>query len=348
MKGIQIGNKISKYPIIQGGMGVGVSLHRLAGTVAKEGGIGIISTANIGFREPDFDISPEKANIRALKKEIDMARKISPEGIIGINIMCACNQYDEIVTESVKNNIDLIISGAGLPLKLPSLVKETNTKIAPIVSSARAFSLICRHWKKRYDYIPDLVVVEGPEAGGHLGFSCSDLQNQELKLENIVREVIEIANDMEQKYEKKIQVVAAGGIYEKKDVRHFLQMGAAGVQLASRFVATEECDADEEFKKAYINCKAEDITIISSPVGMPGRAIRNTFINKVEKCKERITQCSKCLKACNPSSAPYCITKALVNAVKGDVENGLVFCGAKVEKINCISTVSDIIFELMF
>lgn len=172
MKGIQIGDKTSKFPIIQGGMGVGVSLHRLAGTVAKEGGIGIISTADIGFNEPDFESSPDEANIRALKKEIAMARETSPDGIIGVNIMCACNQYDKIVAESVKNDVDLIISGAGLPLKLPVLVKGTNTKIAPIVSSVRAFSLIYRQWKRKYDYVPDLVVVEGPKAGGHLGFSC--------------------------------------------------------------------------------------------------------------------------------------------------------------------------------
>lgn len=346
MNGIQIGNKTSKYPIIQGGMGVGVSLHRLAGTVAKEGGIGIISTADIGFQESDFEVSPDKANIRALKKEIAMAREISPEGIIGVNIMCACNQYDDIVEESVKNNIDLIISGAGLPLKLPYFVKGTNTKIAPIVSSARAFSLIYRHWKKRYDYVPDLVVVEGPKAGGHLGFSYSDLQNQDIKLEDIVGEVLELTNNIEHECGKRIPVVAAGGIYEKEDVKRFMQMGASGVQLASRFVATVECDADESFKTAYINCHKEDITIIKSPVGMPGRAIHNVFIDKIENCKEKITHCSKCLKCCNPSSAPYCITKALIKSVKGDVENGLVFCGSNADKIKGITTVRNIITEL--
>lgn len=346
MTGIQIGNKTSKYPIIQGGMGVGVSLHRLAGTVAKEGGIGIISTADIGFNESDFETSPDEANIRALKKEIAMAREISPDGIIGVNIMCACNQYDEIVAESVKNGIDLIISGAGLPLKLPAFVKGTNTKIAPIVSSARAFSLICRQWKRRYDYIPDLVVVEGPKAGGHLGFSYSDLQEHEPRLEDIVREIIKLARDIEQETGKRIQVVAAGGVYTKTDVERYLQIGAAGVQLASRFVATEECDASESFKTAYINCSSEDITIIHSPVGMPGRAIRNAFINKVENCKEKIVHCSQCLKACNPLKAPYCITKALINAVKGDVENGLVFCGSNANKIKEIITVRKLISEL--
>lgn len=346
MKGIQIGDKTSKYPIIQGGMGVGVSLHRLAGTVAKEGGIGIISTADIGFNEPDFESSPDEANIRVLKKEIAMAREISPDGIIGVNIMCACNQYDEIVAESVKNGIDLIISGAGLPLKLPSLVKGTSTKIAPIVSSARAFSLICRQWKRKYDYVPDLVVVEGPKAGGHLGFSCSDLQDHEPQLEDIVREIIELAKTIEKETGKRIQIIAAGGIYTKTDIERYLQIGAAGVQLASRFVATEECDAAESFKMAYINCSSEDITIIHSPVGMPGRAIRNAFINKVENCKEKIVHCSQCLKACNPVKAPYCITKALINAVKGDVDNGLVFCGSNANKIKEIITVRKLITEL--
>ena len=275
MKGIKIGNKESKYPIIQGGMGVGVSLHNLAGNVSKEGGIGIISTADIGFKEKDFSNNPKKANLRAIKKEIDKAREIAGEDkILGVNIMVAMNSYKEIVTECVKNKIDLIISGAGIPKDLPEYVKGRNKKIAPIVSSLRCCILIIKNWIKKYNYVPDMIVIEGPEAGGHLGFKKEELlENTNQKLEEIVPEVVEYIKEIEKEYNKNIPVIAAGGIWDKKDILKYLSLGASGVQMATRFVATNECDASEEFKNAYINAKKGDIKIINSPVGMPGRAI---------------------------------------------------------------------------
>ena len=348
IEGLKIGEKISKYPIIQGGMGVGVSGYRLAGNVAKEGGIGIISTADIGYRESDFETNPVEANLRAIDKEIDEARKISPDGILGINIMCALNNYAEMVREVVKKGIDLIISGAGLPKELPEFVKGTKTKIAPIISSARAAKLITKLWRTKHNYVPDMIVIEGPEAGGHLGLKLEELQEEKKpKLEDITKEVIEEMKKVEEETGKKIPVVVAGGIFDGKDIAKFLKLGASGVQMATRFVTTKECDAAEEFKKAYINSKKEDIEIVSSPVGMPGRAIRNTFIEKVKQERPKITKCLKCIQTCDVKTTPYCITRALINAVKGNMENALIFCGSNAYRLKEIVSVHELMQELV-
>lgn len=348
LKGIKIGNLISKYPIMQGGMGVGVSLHKLAGNVAKEGGIGIISTADIGYQDSEFEKNPMKANLKAIETEVENARKIAPKGIIGVNIMVAMNNYAEIVKECVKNKIDLIVSGAGLPKDLPSLVKGSNTKIAPIVSSGRCAKLISKIWMSKYDYVPDMIVVEGPEAGGHLGFKADELSPENKpKLEDIAKDVIKEVKEIEKETNKQIPVVVAGGVFDGKDIAKFIKLGADGVQMATRFVATEECDASQEFKQAYVNAKKEDIKIIKSPVGMPGRAIRNEFIKKVEQGKDKITKCYNCIKTCKPAETPYCITKALINAVKGNVNDGLIFCGSNVERIDKITTVKELMQELV-
>lgn len=349
LKGIRVGDKISKYPIIQGGMGVGVSAHKLAGNVAKEGGIGIISTADIGYKEEDFYKNPIEANLRAIGKEIDEARKIAPKGIIGINIMCALNNYSEMVKEVVKKGIDLIISGAGLPKDLPELVKGTKTKIAPIISSVRGAKLIIKLWRTKYNYIPDMIVIEGPEAGGHLGFKLEELtdENVNLSLEEITKEVVKEVKQIEEETNKQIPIIVAGGIFNGKDIAKYLKLGASGVQMATRFVATEECDADLAFKQAYVNCKKEDIEIVKSPVGMPGRAICNNFIKKVKNEKPKITKCLKCIKTCNPLQTPYCITKALINSVNGNLEEGLIFCGSNAYRIEKIVTVHELIRELV-
>ena len=252
MQGIRVGNKVSKYPIIQGGMGVGVSLHNLAGNVSKEGGIGVISTADIGYQEEDFYQNPMKANLRAIGKEIKMARDIAGDDkILGVNIMVALRNYAEIVKECVKQKIDLIISGAGIPKDLPQYVKGTCTKIAPIVSSLRCCKLIVKHWMSKYDYVPDMIVIEGPEAGGHLGFKEDELtEENKPKLEDITVEVVNYIKEVEKETSKEIPVISAGGIWDGKDIRKFLDLGADGVQMATRFVATDECDASDAFKQA--------------------------------------------------------------------------------------------------
>lgn len=289
LKGLKIGDLVSKYPIMQGGMGVGVSMHKLAGNVAKEGGIGIISTADIGYQDEEFDKNPLKANLKAISSEIKKAREIAPNGVIGVNVMVALNNYADIVKECVKNKIDLIVSGAGLPKDLPSFVKGTKTKIAPIVSSGRAAKLISKIWMSKYDYAPDMIVIEGPEAGGHLGFKPEELvPENKPKLEEITQDVLQEVKEIEKEAGKEIPVVVAGGIFNGKDIAKFLKLGANGVQLATRFVATKECDASERFKQAYVDAKKEDIKIIKSPVGMPGRAIRNEFIKRVEIYNKKV------------------------------------------------------------
>lgn len=349
MKGIKIGDKVSKYPIIQGGMGVGVSLHNLAGNVSKEGGIGIISTADIGYQEDDFAQNPMKANFRAIGKEIEKARKIAGEDkILGVNIMVAMKNYADIVKECVRQKIDLIISGAGIPKELPEYVKGSQTKIAPIVSSLRCCKLIVKHWINKYDYVPDMIVIEGTEAGGHLGFKPEELvEGNKPKLEDITVEVVDYIKEVEKETGKEIPVIAAGGIWDGKDIKKILKLGAAGVQMATRFVATNECDASNEFKQAYVNAKKEDIKIIKSPVGMPGRAIYNDFIKNTEVEKAKIQKCYNCIKTCNVVDTPYCITKALINAVKGNMKEALVFCGSNVDKVKEIVSVHTLMSELV-
>ncbi|MBI6872869.1 NAD(P)H-dependent flavin oxidoreductase [Clostridium aciditolerans] len=342
-----IGDLKAEVPIIQGGMGVGVSGYRLSSAVANEGGIGIISGVQIGYREPDFETNTKEANVRALKNEVRRAKELSPKGIVGVNLMVAITNYDEMVKACVEEQVDIIISGAGLPLTLPKLVEGSNVKIAPIASSGKSASVITKHWIKKYNKIPDMVVVEGPEAGGHLGFHADDVREGKLTLEEIVVEVIEALKPFEEEYGSKIPVVAAGGIYTGEDIAKFIKLGASGVQMATRFVATEECDAHLEYKKAYVNSSKEDIKIIQSPVGLPGRAIKNEFINQVEIERISPKKCYNCLKKCNPKDTPYCISKALIQAVKGNIEDGLIFAGSSAYRIDRIVTVKELINELV-
>ncbi|MBU5674873.1 nitronate monooxygenase family protein [Alkaliphilus sp. MSJ-5] len=345
---LKLGELVASVPIIQGAMGVGVSLSRLASAVANEGGIGVISGVQIGFREPDFETNNGEANIRALKKEIQKAREISPKGILGVNLLAAINNYKDMVKAAVEEKIDLIISGAGLPTDLPELIKGTKTKIAPVVSSGKAAALISKLWDRRFSYIPDLIIVEGPDAGGHLGFSLDQL-NAETKpdLKIIVKEVIEAIKPFEEKYEKKIPVVAAGGIFSGEDIAKYIKIGASGVQIGTRFVATEECDAHINFKEAYLNAEEGDVQLVQSPVGMPGRAIKNKLIERVELERIPVTKCYNCLQPCNPKETPYCISTALIKAVKGELEEGLIFAGSNAHRLSKIVTVKELISELL-
>ncbi len=346
---LKIGDLIASVPIVQGGMGIGVSLSNLASAVANEGGIGVISGVQIGFREKNFKTDNDDANISGLVKEIKRARSLSPEGILGVNIMAAVNNYAEMVKAAVKEKIDIIISGAGLPKNLPELVMGSNTKIAPIVSSGKAATTIAKMWDRKYEYVPDAVVVEGPNAGGHLGFSLDQLTSIKLpSLSELVEEVMEGLKPFEEKYKKAIPVIAAGGIYTGKDIVKFLKMGASGVQMSTRFVATEECDAHINFKKEYISANEEDIQLVKSPVGMPGRAIRNAFVETIEESKRaKIDRCYNCLKPCNPATTPYCISDALISAVEGDTDKGLIFVGTNAYRMNEIVTVKELIKELV-
>lgn len=347
MKPLVIGDLIARIPIIQGGMGVGVSRYRLAGAVAKEGGIGIISTAQIGYDEPDFHKHQIESNLEAIKKHLKLAKEIALGGIVGVNIMVATKQYERYVKAACEGGADVIISGAGLPVSLPEMVKGFKTKIAPIVSSIKAASVILKMWDRKYKTTADFIVVEGPRAGGHLGFSKEQLDKiEELNYDEEIKGVIECKKEFEAKYNRKIPVVIAGGIFDQQDIKHAIELGADGVQIATRFVVTEECDASQEYKNAYINAKKEDIKIVISPVGMPGRAIMNPFLNIVDNGRIAVTKCFNCLEHCDPKTTPYCITSALINAVEGKINEGLIFCGDNVHRLTKMTTVKEIFEEL--
>ncbi|MGL4772043.1 MAG: NAD(P)H-dependent flavin oxidoreductase [Clostridium sp.] len=343
---LKIGNLVAKLPIIQGGMGVGVSLSGLASAVANAGGIGIISTAQIGYLEEDFDKNPEISNLRALKKHIAIAREKSKNGILGVNVMVATKNYPEYIKTVIESGIDLIISGAGLPTQLPKLTKGHDVKIAPIVSSLKAAKVILKLWDKHDNTTADMVVIEGPKAGGHLGFHKEELGQENFNFDDVITSIIKEVKIYEEKYNKEIPVVVAGGIYDGTDIAHVLSLGAKGVQMATRFVATEECDASIEFKNAYINAKASDVQIVKSPVGMPGRALGNKFVKLTEEGPIKVKKCFNCLAPCNPATTPYCITEALINAVKGNVDNGLIFCGDNVSRVDKIVSVQELMDEL--
>lgn len=341
MSELKIGNLCPRIPVIQGGMGVGVSLSNLAGAVAATGGIGVISTAQIGFRSPDFAKNPIECNLQAVGDEIKKARQKADGGIVGVNIMVATRRYEDYVKAAAAAGADLIISGAGLPMTLPEICGAA--KIAPIVSSTKALRVIANHWRKKYDRKPDLVVIEGPLAGGHLGFSKEDIDaytiTGEKDYDAEIKSIIALADELA------VPVVVAGGVYDRKDMDHYLALGAKGVQIATRFVTTKECDASDAYKQAYIKAKKEDIVIVKSPVGMPGRAIHNTFLDKVNAGERFMRGCRQCIVTCKPDTAPYCITEALINAVEGRLDEGLIFCGSNAYRADKIETVANIMEE---
>lgn len=345
---LRIGDLVAKIPIVQGGMGVGISLSSLASAVANCGAIGVISGVEPGFNLPNYYTNKAQANVDGLTYHIRKAKELSPNGIIGVNIMTALSNFEDMVKVAVKEKIDIIFSGAGLPMKLPELVKDSMTKIAPIVSSGKVAELICRQWDRRHNYLPDAIVVEGPKAGGHLGFSLDQIDDDHFSLNNLVKEVIEAIKPFEEKHSKKIPIIAGGGIYDADDMASVLKAGASAVQMGTRFVATYECDASQEFKQAYLDAKKDDVMIIKSPVGMPGRAIRNKFVEEVYRDgKPKGIKCINCLKPCNPKETLYCIADALIQAQRGNLDKGFAFAGSEVYKVSDIQSVKDLINELV-
>lgn len=339
-------NKELPVPIIQGGMGVGVSLSSLAGAVAHEGGMGVISSVNAGYREEDFLTNPREANLRALHNEIKRAKELADgNGLVAVNIMTAVSNYENTCRCVVEASADAIISGAGLPLKLPEYTKGTDTLFAPIVSSGKAAALLCKSYSKRYDVLPDFIVIEGSKAGGHLGFSPEELTTHMAKTnDEILEEVLLAIFPFEEQYDTKIPVFVAGGVFDGADMEHFMKLGASGVQMATRFIATEECDAHTDYKMAMVNAKKEDIIIIESPVGMPARAINSPLLKRLKEGKKFPPEvCNGCLTGCKKGDkTPYCISRALIEAVKGNWEDGLFFCGENAWKVDRIVTVKEL------
>ncbi len=340
---LKIGNLQVNPPIIQGGMGVKVSGANLASAVANTGCAGVIASAGLGqFEECAFaDLVP--ASEESLRQEIRKARALS-SGVIGVNIMVALGHYANLVRTAVDENVDLIISGAGLPLDLPKYLNGKNIKLIPIVSSARTFHIICKRWKMHFDKLPDAVIVEGVRAGGHLGYSLqSIIDNTAPTLEEIVTEVLAAADS----FEPRIPVIAAGGIFDGTDIARFLRLGAAGVQMATRFVCTYECDVHDNFKQAYIDAGPDDLTIIESPVGLPGRVINNSFVERIKRGETVPFTCNyRCLRTCDPAVAPYCIAKVLANAARGQMDEGFAFAGSNAWRCDKIVSVKSLVQEL--
>ena len=348
---LKIGNLKIKLPIIQGGMGVGISLSVLACAVANAGGVGVIATAGIGHTEADWDTNSRAADKRALKKEIRKA-KAGTDGVIGVNIMVALSDFDDLVQCAVDEGADILFVGAGLPISLPKTLPLDQlsglaTRFVPIISSARAAQIVFKAWQKRYSHVPDAVVVEGPLAGGHLGFKKEHIDNPDYALEKILPEVISAIKPYEQRFGRSIPVIAAGGIYTGADIHRFMNLGAKAVQMGTRFVATHECDASARFKQAYIDCSKEDIVIIDSPVGLPGRAIGGKFFDRLASGTKEPFRCHwKCLKSCNFKNVPYCIAQALTNAKKGNLNKGFAFAGANAYRVERISSVKEVVETL--
>jgi len=347
MPKLRIGDLAVDKPIVQGGMGVGISMSGLASAVANAGGIGVISSIGLGLVNPKKNVKFREANKIELRSEIQKARALT-NGVIGLNIMVAISDYEDIIKIAFEEEVDIVFLGAGLPLKLPATLSikdlsESKTKTAVIVSSARAANIIFQSWQKNFNHIPDAVVVEGPLAGGHLGFKNEQIGDPEFALENLIPQVVNVIKTYENEMDKEVPILAAGGIFTGADIYKFMELGAKGVQMATRFVATHECDASLKFKEAYVNCKKEDISIIKSPVGLPGRAIINSFLDQVAAGKRMPFKCPwKCLKTCDYKVSPYCIADALANAQKGILEEGFTFAGANAYRVDKIISVQQL------
>ena len=348
MPALRIGAKTAPLSIVQGGMGVGISLSKLAAAVAREGGIGVIAANAIGMIEADYYDDPIAANVRALRRELGEARRRSA-GLVGVNIMVAVDCFHELLDAAIEEKADVLFLGAGLPIKdIPvRAIREAGVQVVPIVSSGRAARLIFRSWEKHYGDIPDGVVVEGPRAGGHLGFKPEQIDDPAFRLERLVPEVVEALREFEARWDRSLPVIAAGGIFTGEDIYRFLRLGARGVQMGTRFVATEECDADVRFKQAYVDCREEDIVIITSPVGLPGRAVRGKFLEAIARGDKKLFRCpSHCLESCAAGKARYCISEALDCARRGDLENGFAFCGANAHRVEAVLPVRELVAGL--
>jgi nitronate monooxygenase len=345
---LTIGPYTAPLPVVQGGMGVHISLSGLASAVANEGGIGVIATAGIGMNEPDVYTNFLEANRRALRREIRTARE-KTRGLVGVNILVALSNYADMVRTAVDEGADFIFSGAALPLNLPSLLEgSTHTKLIPIVSSGRSARILIRRWLDRYHYPPDALVVEGPKAGGHLGFKPEQIDDPEFALEAILHDVLREAEAAGAQDRVPIPVLAAGGIYTGEDIYNAMAMGASGVQMATRFVTTEECDASEGFKKAYLDAKPEDLAIIKSPIGLPGRAILNGFLKEVEAGTRIPFKCPyHCIVTCDYQTTPYCIALALTNAARDNLKLGFAFAGTNAYRAERITTVREVVQSLL-
>lgn len=356
-KPLKIGKYTIPIPIIQGGMGIGISWDKLAGTVSLNGGLGVISAVGTGYYNNSSYIHKLVANrpydvVNFYSKEalgviVAKAREICKTAPLAANILYAINDYGRVVKDACEAGINMIITGAGLPINLPLFTKDyPDVALIPIVSSVRALNLIVKKWAK-YDKKPDAIIVEGPLSGGHQGFTYEQCMDSEYALENILPPVVKEANKL-----GGIPVIAAGGIWDKNDIEKFLALGASGVQMGTRFIGTHECDAKDEFKQVILNSKKEDIRLIKSPVGYPARAVITALQVAIEQKEAPRVKCiSNCVAPCNHGEEAkivgYCIADRLADACLGDTKTGLFFTGANGYRLNEIISVRDLFDKLV-
>ena len=354
LKPLMIGDLEIKVPIIQGGMGVRVSTAPLAAAVANCGAGGTIASVGLPPDTEENRADVPKSCREHLQKEIRRAKELS-DGVIGVNIMVALSNYEDMVRTTVKEKADYIISGAGLPISLPEFAEGSPTKLIPLIASVRGAKLLLKTWKRRYNRFPDALVVEGPLSGGHIaGYSLEELESlkgtmrEKPLLENSVKDILALVGECEKEYGVSIPIIPAGGIYDGKDVAKFLKMGAKGVQIGTRFVATFECSAADEFKQLYLDANEDDLVFIQSPVGMPAKAIRTKFLDEILRGERKKFDCNyQCLRTCDPATVQYCIAKALIDAVEGNIDNAVVFAGTNVSRIKKIVFVKELIDEIV-
>ena len=354
---LQIGKYTIEKPIVQGGMGVGISWDRLAGTVSKEGGLGVISAVGTGYYEDKKHAARLVAD-RPLDAEnfyskegftaiIDNARKICGDKPLAANILYAINDYGRVVTDACEAGIDIIITGAGLPTNMPEFTADyPDVALVPIVSSPKALTIICKRWQKRYNRLPDAVILEGPKSGGHQGFTYEQCLMEEYQLENLVKPVVEEAAKWGD-----IPVIAAGGIWDKNDIDEMMAMGAKGVQMGTRFIGTHECDAHDRFKQVLLDCKEEDIALMKSPVGYPARGVKTNLTKLVETRSGPAIKCiSNCVAPCNrgveAKEVGFCIADRLSDAYEGNLELGLFFSGSNGFRLNELISVKELLKKL--
>ncbi|WP_300701911.1 nitronate monooxygenase family protein [uncultured Campylobacter sp.] len=358
LQSLKIGKHIIKYPIFQGGMGLGISWDRLASAVSLNGGLGIISSVGTGYYENRSHIKKElnlkpygsenfysRAGLKAL---IDNARKVCGDNPLGCNILCASNDYSRIARDACELGFNVIVSGAGIPTNLPEFTADfKDVALVPIVSSAKALKIICKRWQNRYNRLPDAVVVEGPKSGGHQGFTYEQCLDPNYQLEKIVPLVAQ-----EVKNWGDFPIIAAGGIWDKKDIENIISLGASGVQMGTRFIGTYECDASDDFKDILLSCKKEDIELIHSPVGYPARGIRTNLLNLVDKrMGPKINCISNCVTPCQrgkeATKVGYCIADRLYDAYSGKKDTGLFFSGANGYRLDKLITVKELMDKLV-
>jgi len=357
-KPLKIGKYTIKHPIVQGGMGLGISWDRLAGNVSREGGLGVVSSVGTGYYEErkysDKDINERplhESNFyssKGLKAIIDNARKLADGNPIAVNILYASNDYERIARDACAAGIDIIITGAGLPTNMPEFTENyPNVALVPIVSSAKALKIICKRWTKRYNRLPDAIVVEGPLSGGHQGFTYEQCKQDEYQLENLIGPIKE-----EIKKWGDFPLIAAGGVWDKADIERMMELGADGVQMGTRFIGTHECDAHDNFKEIILAAKEEDIKLLKSPVGYPARGVRTNLIELVDKREGPKVKCiSNCVAPCKrgieAKEVGYCIADRLSDAFLGKKDTGLFFTGANGYKLNEIISVKELINKLI-